>query len=126
MARKVASVGDMAGITVSQTGGGAAARYCEAVAGQQDQLTESAGRVGQAEGGNRLISPGSKIIRHQAALVLGKSGRSPRGHRSCNTGSHPSPPSRRYSPAFPADSKNYILENLTENVNSSSKVGEKA
>ena len=32
-----------------------------AVAGQQDPLTESAGRVGQAEGGNRLISPGLKL-----------------------------------------------------------------
>jgi len=33
----------------------------EADAGQQDQLTESARRVGQAEGGNRLISPGLKL-----------------------------------------------------------------
>jgi len=59
-------------------------------------------------------------------LVLSKSGRSPRARRSCNTGASLAPLSRQYSPPFPAVSKNYIPENLTENVNSSNKVGEKA
>jgi hypothetical protein len=104
--------------------GGAAARLCEAVAGQQDQLTESAGRVGQAEGGNRLISPGLKL--YGIRLLWRKAA----VRHAPVVPATPAPLLRR-SPGniprfFPAVSKNYIPENLTENVNSSSKVGEKA
>jgi hypothetical protein len=65
----------------------------EAVAGQPDRRTESAGRVGP---GRRWQSPdftGSKIIRHQAALVLSKSGRSRHGRPSCNTSASAPPAS---------------------------------
>jgi hypothetical protein len=48
-------------------------------------------------------------------LVLSKSGRSPHGRPSCNT-----------SPCAAPAAENDIPENLTQNVNSSAKIGRKA